>query len=104
MFSVSPEKLATPLTAATVTVPPRAERLPPGLLARAIVTSPLKALSTTPDVYSTAAVMPNGLLTPTPGGGGAVATRCVSATTPIAPEPSVNQNLPSGPAVIATGL
>ena len=40
MVSVSPEKVATPLEAVTVSVPPRVA--PPGLFASATVTVPLK--------------------------------------------------------------
>ena len=104
MFSVSPEKVATPLDAVTVSVPPRVA--PPGLLASATVTVPLKEEMGLPELSSASTVRPNGLPAVTLAGGCCVTTSCdvVRVATPIAFVPaSANQRLPSGPAVIPFG-
>ncbi len=102
MVSVSPEKVATPLEAVAVSVPPRVA--PPGLLASATVTVPLKVVMGLPELSSAWTVRPKVLPAVTleggcwrhhqlRGGQGRDADRVVPLST--------NQRLPSGPVVIA---
>ena len=69
---VKPENEATPLEAVTVVLPER--ETPVGLLARAMVTLPLKVVSTCPWAFSAATVTENGAFTATLAGGGLVMT------------------------------
>ncbi len=59
LFRVKPEKVATPLLAVMVSVPPRV--LPPGLLASATFTLPLKVRSTLPLASSAETTKPKPL-------------------------------------------
>ena len=78
MFRVKLEKVTTPLTALTVTVPPSV--LLPGLLDRAAVTPPEKLGVTFPSASSAVTVKPNPLPAVTVAGGWPVISSCV--TTP----------------------
>ena len=75
--SVRPEKVATPLWAVTVSVPPRVA--PPGLFKRATVTLPPKLGSTLPNGSSAETTSPNPLPTVTLPGGCVVTTSWVAA-------------------------
>src|SRR5262249_48111525 len=60
LLSVSPENVATPLTAETVRLPPPNVVEPPlGILASETVTLPLNSVSTMPEPYSALTVKPN---------------------------------------------
>src|SRR5205823_491593 len=77
LFSVSPENVAMPLTADTVTVPPRVA--PAGLFPRDNVTGPLKLASTAPAAVRAVTTRPNGLPAATLIGGAEVTRSCVAA-------------------------
>ena len=72
-MSVSPEKVATPPDAVTVSVPPSVA--PPGLLASATVTVPLKEVIRLPELSSAWTVRPKGLPAVTLAGGCCVTTK-----------------------------
>ena len=105
MVSVSPEKVATPPDAVTESVPPSVA--PPGLLASATVTVPLKDESRLPELSSAWTVRPKGVPAVTLAGGCWVTTklrRCSGCRRRSRWSPSsVNQRLPSGPVVIPLG-
>ena len=77
LLRVRPEKVATPLTAVAVTVPPSAAA--PGLFASARVTVPANEVATPPEASSAVNVSPNGVPAVTDPGGCAVMTSCVAA-------------------------
>ena len=104
LVSDRPENVATPFDAVAVSVPPRVA--PPGLFASATVTVPSKDVIRLPELSSASTVRPKRLPAATLAGGCLVTTSCDEArvATPIAfASGSVNQMLPSGPAVIANG-
>ena len=76
LLSVKPEKLATPLVALTVSVPPSV--LLPGLLASATVSLPVKPVATFPSASSAVTVKPNPLPAVTVAGGWVVMSSCVA--------------------------
>src|SRR5262249_57585298 len=84
LVSVRPEKVATPPDAVTVSVPPSVA--PPGLLASATVTAPLKEVIRLPELSSASTVRPKPLPAVTLAGGCCATTKLLvyKVTAPIA--------------------
>ncbi len=94
LLSVRPGKLATPLVAETVSVPPSV--LLPGLLASATVSLPVKPVATLPSASSAVTVKPNPLPVVMVVGGWPVISNCVAAA-------GVTVTGPLVPAIVAVG-